>query len=140
MIQNPLTLVMEAKSPADGAALRQLVEHIQSLPPEQNPIVVALNKLATVHFARFVFLGSDQLAVITTYDNDFEDYLNDFLNVIGDVFNGLLAHVKDAPPLPVQSHRQEFIEFVRTHDLRCVEPFYSAYPERPVVDIIDATG
>ncbi|MGH3613180.1 MAG: hypothetical protein ACRDRK_11425 [Pseudonocardia sp.] len=135
--QNPLTLVMKAKSPADLAALRQRVEHIQSLPREQNPVVLALDRIGTVHFARFVFLSSDLLAVITAYDGDFEDYLNDFLNEIGDVFNALLQHVEDAPSLPVQAYRQEFIEFVRAYDLRCVEPFYSAYPDHTVLDILE---
>lgn len=139
-IQNPLTLVMSAASPADSIALRQLVESLQSLPREQNPVIAALDKIATVHFARFVFLSDDQLAVITTYDNDFEDYLNDFINEIGEVFNDLLSHVKDAPPLPVQTHRREFMEFVRAHDLRCVGPFYSAYPNRTVLRIVGAAG
>ncbi len=136
-IQNPLTLVMKAKSPADFATLRQHVEYFQSLPREQNPVVLALDKVSTVHFASFVFLDNDQLAVITAYDGDFENYLNDFLNEVGDVFNILLRYVEDAPSLPVQAHRKEFIEFVRGHDLRCVEPFYSAYPDHTVLDILD---
>jgi hypothetical protein len=28
-------------------------------------------------------------------------------------------------------------QFVRDHDLRCVGPFYSAYPQRTVLDIVD---
>ncbi len=136
-VQNPLTLVMKAKSPEDYVALRQTVERIQSLPPEQNPIITALNKLATVHFARFVFLDNDQLAVITTYDGDFEDYINEFINEIGEVFDALLVHVEDGSPVPVKTHRREFLEFVRAHDLRCVGPFYSAYPDRTVLDILD---
>ncbi len=136
-VQNPLTLVMKAKSPEDQVALRRTVERIQSLPPEQNPIITALNKLATVHFARFVFLDNDQLAVITTYDGDFEDYINEFINEIGEVFDALLVHTKDGSPVPVKAHRREFLEFVRAHDLRCVGPFYSAYPDRTVLDILD---
>lgn len=139
-IQNPLTLVMKGKSPEDSAALRQLVEHIQSLPQDQNPIVAALNKIGTVHFARFAFLDNDQLAVITTYDGDFATYINEFVNEIGDIFNKLLAHVVDAPPLPVQTYRQEFLEYVRARDLRAVGTFYSAYPDRTVLDILDMAG
>ena len=136
-LQNPLTAVMTAKSPENYAALRQLVEHIQSLPPDQNPVIVALNKLGTVHFARFAFLDNDQLAVITTYDGDFDVYINEFIDEIGDVFNSLLAHVADAPPLPVQTYRQEFLDYIRTVDRRCVGTFYSAYPEHTVLDIHD---
>ncbi|MDQ4093398.1 MAG: hypothetical protein M3143_08360 [Actinomycetota bacterium] len=50
-VQNPLTMVMKAKSADDYAALRKTVEHMQSLPPDRNPITVALNKIATVNCA-----------------------------------------------------------------------------------------
>jgi hypothetical protein len=135
-VQSPLTLVMKAESSVAFATLRQTVEDLQSLPSDKNPVVAALDKLGTVHFARFVFLGDDQLAVITTYDGDFDTYINDFIDEIGDVFNALLEHV-DRTLVPVQSHRSEFLKFVREHDLRCVGPFYSAYPQRTVLDIVD---
>jgi hypothetical protein len=140
-IQSPLTLVMKAKSPKNFTALKQTVEHLQSMPPDQNPVTVALDKIGTVHFARFAFLDNNrQLLVITAYDGDFETYLNEFVNEICEVFNKLLSFVVDAPPLPVQTHRQEFFEYVRTHDVRCVTPFYSAYPNHTVLDIQDALG
>ena len=127
---------MPIKSPADFAALSSLLQKIQSAPPEKNPIWIALNKLKTVHFARFVFLDNNtKLAVITTYDGSFEDYINEFIDEIGDVFNALLAHVAGAPPLPVQQHRKAFLDFVRQNDLRAIEPFYSAYPQATVLDI-----
>jgi hypothetical protein len=135
-VQSPLTLVMKAESPAAFSALRKTVDDLQALPTDKNPVVASLNRLGTVHFARFVFLGDDQLAVITTYDGDFDTYINDFIDEIGDVFNALLEHV-DATLVPVQSHRAAFLKFVRDHDLRCVGPFYSAYPQRTVLDIVD---
>ncbi|MFZ2118689.1 MAG: hypothetical protein WCC47_01055 [Pseudonocardiaceae bacterium] len=139
-VQNPLTMVMKAKSDEDYAALRQLVEHLQSLPPDQNPVINALNKIGTVHFARFALLGNDLLGVITTYDGDFAVYINEFIDCIGDVFNALMAHVEGAPPLPVQTYRQEFLDYVRSVDVSCVRPFYSAYPERTVLDILGPVG
>jgi hypothetical protein len=51
------------------------------------------------------------------------------------VFNALLQHV-DRSLIPVQSHRAEFLKFVQDHDLRCVGPFYSAYPQRTALDIV----
>ena len=135
-VQNPLTLVMTIRSPADRRALQAKLEHLQSLPREQNPVVLALDKIATVHFARFVFIGRTRLAVITTYDGEFAPYVNEFVDHIGDVFNDLLQHMKDAPPLPVQRHREEFLDYVRRYDLRCLPPFYSAYPSRTVLDIL----
>jgi hypothetical protein len=135
-VQSPLTLVMAIKSPQDAAALAALLHKIQSAPPDKNPIWTALNKLKTVHFARFVFLENNaKLAVITTYDGSFDDYINEFIDEIGDVFNALLAHMADAPALPVQQHRQAFLDYVRKNDLRAIEPFYSAYPQASVLDI-----
>jgi hypothetical protein len=136
-VQNPLTLVMIIRSTDDHRILQAKLGQLQSLPRGRNPIITALDKIATVHFARFVFLDETRLAVITTYDGDFDAYINEFVDHIGDVFNDLLQHMADAPPLPVQQHRQEFLDYVRRNDLRCLPPFYSAYPERTVLDILD---
>ena len=135
--QNPLTLIMKIKSPADAAALKGMLTQFLSLPRNQNPIDVALDKLAKVHFARFVFLDNDtRLAIITSYDDAFDDYINDFVNVIGDIFNALLAHMSEAPPLPVQQNRAAFLEYVRANDLTSFGAFYSAYPALGVKTIL----
>lgn len=135
-VQNPLTLVMPIKSPEDLAALKATVEKLQSMPRDANPVITALDAIGTVHFARFVFFDDAHLAVITTYDGDFDRYINGFVDHIGDVFNSLLPHMADAPPLPVQAHRQEFLDYVHRYDLGCVPPFYSAYPNRTVLDVL----
>ena len=138
-IQNPLTLIMNIKSPEDFAQLNGLLAKIQSAPPDHNPIWIALTRLKTVHFARFVFLSNNtQLAVITTYDGSFDKYINDFIDEIGDVFNALLSHMSDAPALPVQQNRDAFLAYVKKNDLRGIEPFYSAYPQASVITILDA--
>ncbi len=135
-VQSPLTLVMKIKSDADYQQLNGLLTHLQGLPPDQNPLRLALDKLANVHFARFVFLENNtRLAVITTYDGTFENYINEFVDAIGDIFNALLAHVQDGPPLPVQQNRAQFQAYVKANDLRGIEPFYSAYPAATVLDI-----
>jgi hypothetical protein len=135
-VANPLTLVMSIKSNEDFRSLKALIAQLQSLPPDQSPIAAALTRIATVHFARFVFLGESQLAVITTYDGDFDRYIDAFVDEIGGVFDKLLVHVRDAPPLPVSEHRDEFLQYVKAHDLPCIPPFYSAYPDLKVLDIL----
>ena len=115
-------MVMKAKSPEDYAALQQLISHFHALPPKQNPVTLALNKIGTVHFARFAFLGNDQIGVITTYDGDFAVYINEFIDTICDVFNALIAHVENASPLPVQTYRQEFLDYVRSVDVGATTP------------------
>ena len=135
-VQSPLTLVMAIKSPQAYEELQALLTQIQSAPPDKNPIMIALNALRNVHFARFVFLNNNtQLAVITTYDGTFEAYINEFIDAIGDVFNALLERMDPAPPLPVQKNRDAFLAYVRSNDLRGIEPFYSAYPTATVLDI-----
>lgn len=137
MKQNPLTLIMNIKSPEAAAELRALLKNFDAMPRDKNPINVALDKLAKVHFARFVFLDNDtKLAVITSYDDSFEDYINDFVNAIGDIFNALLQRMSDAPPLPVQKNREAFLDYVRKNDLRCEGNFYSAYPQLGVKTIL----
>ena len=138
-VQSPLTLVMTAK-PEDREILRTKVHGMQALPPEKNPITTALEEIGTVHFARFVFLDEDRLAVMTTYDGDFERYIMAFVDYIGPVFDDLLQHMVDAPELPVEQHRQEVLRYVRKNDLTCVPPFYSAYPTRTVQDILAASA
>ena len=134
-VQSPLTLVMPIK---DGAAegLRALIEGLPKLPV--NPVDAALDALQNVHFARFVLLENDtRLAVITTYDGDFRKYIMDFVDVLGPVFDELLSFVDDWPSeQPVQTCRDEFLDYVEAHDLRCVGSFYSAYPQLPVNDIV----
>lgn len=139
-VQNPMTAVLTAKSPEDYLALRQIIERLQSLPAYENPVAVALTKISTVHFARFSFISSNQLAVITTYDGDFEAYINEFINEIGDIFNALLKHVENAPPLPVQTYRQQFLDYIFAIDHRCVGSMYTAYPDCTVLDILDLTN
>lgn len=135
-VANPLTLVMNIKSPDDYEQLKALIGGMQSLPPEKNPIAIALTDISTVHFARFVFLSTRQLAVITTYDGEFDRYIDAFVNKIGHVFDALLSHMEGAPPLPVSDHRDEFLAYVKQHDLPCIPPFYSAYPHLKVLDIL----
>jgi len=135
-VQSPLTLIMKIKSPDSYLKLKGLLDGIQAAPPDKNPIWIALEKLNNVHFARFVFLENNtKLAVITTYDGTFEDYIADFTREIGKIFDALLAHMVDAPPLPVETNAKAFLEYVRANDLRGIEPFYSAYPKSTVSDI-----
>lgn len=135
-VQSPLTLIMTIKSPADYATLKTLLDGIQAAPPDKNPVWVALEKLNNVHFARFVFMENNtKLAVITTYDGTFEDYIADFTREIGHIFDALLSHMDGAPPLPVQKNPKEFLDYVRRNDLRGMPPFYSAYPKATVSDI-----
>ena len=135
-VTKALTLVMTIKSAEDRDQLKRLIDGMQALPPDRNPIVLALTKLGDVHFARFVFIGEDKLAVITTYDNEFEVYIRSFVAEIGDIFDQLLTHMKDAPTESVKVNPEAFLEYVKKNDLTCEQPLYSAYPKLKVQDIL----
>lgn len=140
-VQNPLTLIMTLKSPEDFAELNAQLSHFQGLPPEQNPLNQALTATGIVHFARFVFLENNtKLGVFTAYDGSLGAYVNAFVDKVGKVFDLLLSHMADAPPLPVEQHRQEFLAYIQSHDVPVVEPFYSAYPTLTVLDILSNSG
>jgi hypothetical protein len=131
-VQNALNLIAEIKSPQDQAILKAMIE--QSGGANAN----ILTAVGTVHFARFVFLANNtQIGLFTEYDGSFDDYVLDFVRVAHDLFNALLAHVADPPPLPVEQHPQEFLAWVHAHDAPSIGgPLYSAYPTLKVQDIL----
>ena len=138
-VQSPLTLVMTLKS---DQAYQDLSATLRSSPPcrdSENPIIQAMNAVGTVHFARFVFLDNTRLAVITTFDGDLSTYLEDFAAKIGDVFDLLNAHMVGAPPAPVKDNPAAFLAYVQANNLTPVG-FYSAYPTKTVLDILNAAG
>lgn len=78
-------------------------------------IVVGLNNVGTVHFARFTLIGPD-LCMFSVFDGDMTGYIRDFITVIGQAFDVILGYVKDPPPMPVGKHPDEFIAWVAAHD------------------------
>jgi len=135
-VQNALTLIMKIKSDADYQQLNTLLQQNWKPYEPGNVVGAALNDLALVHFARFVFLENNtKLALITSYDGNFSDYVNDFVDKIAFFFNALLQHMEGAPPLPVEQNRQQFIQYAQDNNAPIIEPFYSAYPKLTVLDI-----
>lgn len=135
-VSNPLTLVLTIKSPEDAKTLRGVLTKLSSGPPHSSPVDQAMDKLGLVHFARFVFFENDtKLLVITTYDNDFEAYIDSFTKEIGPIFDLLLSHSKDTPKLPVQENSDAFLDYVNKNDLKSFGTFYSGYPSLSVPQI-----
>lgn len=130
-VQNALNLICIIKSP-------EAQQHLETL-LTQHALDNAkiLNAVGTVHFARFVFLENNtKLALFTEYDGSLDTYVMDFVKAASPLFNMLLQHVADPPPLPVESKPQEFLDWVKKHDLPSVVPLYSAYPTLTVQDIV----
>lgn len=137
---SPLTLVMPLEENVD------LTNLAETLAAATDTIDSALSSIGTVHFARFVLLdtstpnlqpgsttGPFRLAVITDYDNDFDSYIQDFVNQIGDVFDQLLAFTADGQSLvPVSENVAAFTAYVAKNDASQhlapgIQPLYCAY-------------
>jgi hypothetical protein len=137
---NALTLILPLKQGVDIQQLAGLIEMSRPIVEE------ALAKIGTVHNARFVVLdpstpnlqpgptGPYKLAVITTYDSDFDTYIQDFVNHIGPIFDALMSITEDGDHLvPVGQNVEAFTEYVSRNDASRNKPNsdfqpYSAYP------------
>jgi hypothetical protein len=129
-IQSPLTCLLPLRDDVDVSALKAKLR-------EYKPLVdAALEKVGTVHFARFVvFERQRMLGIITEYDGDFDTYIGDFALHLDDVFNLLFKNFIEYPPqLPVKEHPDELMRWVKARDAQTIA-FYSAYPDETVVDV-----
>jgi hypothetical protein len=119
-IQNPLTAVMEIK--AGTSNYDPEMELKKLLIAKQDLIFGAIQKLGFLHFARFVFLDTSTpkyFVIITSYDFDFDDYINIFIDELGELFNQMLKHIEQdivKPPIDVRQQRRQFIEYVKNID------------------------
>lgn len=130
-MQNTLCLVLTLKSPADYDAL------VAILPIVKGQVDNAFAQLKNVHFARVVFLDDNtKVAVITEFDGDFDQYVRDFAQALGTVFDTLFARTVESPPLPVEDpqNQQAFIDFSKKYNITPAY-FYSSYPDLTVINI-----
>jgi len=141
---NPLTVIL----PIDPS--KNVNELVAEVVKNKAKIDAALTSVGTVHFARLLFLdrsnddlqptlrpilprgkGPFAFGVITEFDGDFDAYIEDFVNNIGDIFDMVLPYTTDGKLLvPVKNHVQEFLAYLKTHDLSQRPPnnyLYNAY-------------
>jgi hypothetical protein len=110
-VQVPMNLVMPL---ADTSPLGQ-ARLIQTLGGAVEEVIAGLDNTQLVHFGRFTIVDGN-LCMFSFYDGDFSNYIRDFIYNVGAAFDGLLSHVKDPPPLPVEEHPDEFIDWVMERD------------------------
>lgn len=133
-----LNLVLELKDPL------QMPELIRVIKQAEDEIRYRMKRLNSVHFARFLpTRGNTALQVITEFDGLLEDYLYDFVIVVGDIFNDMLGFIKNPPPLPIQADPDAFVDFVRRNNLVQIAPLvpdevsvFSAYHDKTVREIV----
>ena len=116
---------------ADNSPLGQ-ARLIQTLGGAVEEVIAGLDNTQLVHFGRFTIVDGN-LCMFSIYDGDFSNYIRDFIYNVGAAFDGLLSLVKDPPPLPVEEHPDEFIDWVMERDaLQVVVPRHrpAARPRR----------
>jgi hypothetical protein len=128
--QNQLTALMTIKEPVPER-VKELRKVIQ-----ENALAngLRLEALGFVHSARFLVLG-DKFAIITSFDFDFRDYINTFVDELGPLFDQVLKVMQDAPPTPVHEHREEFVAYIERIRIQPLL-FYAAYPELSVQNVL----
>jgi hypothetical protein len=151
---NPLTLVLPIKP-------GQLPNLIGALAKSGTSIDQALATLGTVHYARTAILDVSKLnlqpapdlsgngpfvvMIITEYDQDFDTYIQAFVQQIGDVFNTVMQFVVGAEDvIPVQQNVVAFQNFLAANDVSQQQlangntnaSLYQAYPNVTVQQIL----
>jgi hypothetical protein len=101
--------------------------------------------IGTVHFARFLFLEKiadcpddvyAQFALITSFDGEFDKYVEDFVNKVGPLFNELFKHLEGGQAVtPVQQNVRAFTDYLKKYDRQSAH-LYSAYPNLSLVQIL----
>ena len=133
-VQLPLTLQLSIK---DG----QYDALQQALQQQDGNINKAIQAIGTIHFARICLTPDKKsMLVITSYDEPLENYLQDIVKYLGEIFTQLFTDFIDIPqqtppllPLTAQSLGVLFI----SNDIPVVGSFYSAYPTLTVKDILE---
>jgi hypothetical protein len=127
LVQTPLHTVLPIRSPVDfhSQALRQVIAHGAPF------IEKVIYDSKMVHFASFLFLDNDsKLVLFTMYDGDFDTYIGHFAREFGHLFDRFFSHVAISPPMPIQEHPFEFVQYLKQFSQQPVEGYYfSAYPE-----------
>jgi hypothetical protein len=127
--QHPLLLSLPIQSSLKAFVLEELV-----LRATRGKMNEGANSVGTLHFAHFVPLPEDHLGFFTIFDGSFEQYIQDFTDKIGPVFDSLFEFVSGPPPTPVAKNAKAFFNWAVANNLPPIG-LYSAYPGLAVQDI-----
>jgi hypothetical protein len=137
---SPLTLLMPVIPGTNPVTIAETLAKYQPV------LDAALTSVGTVHYARTMLFdrsvanlqpgagqGQFVIAVITEYDGDFDAYIQDFVDKVGEVFDALLAFVVGgAAVTPVKDHVAGFTTFIQQNDASQQQGntgLYQAYPQ-----------
>ncbi len=89
------------------------------------------DRIATVHDLRFVIFDNDTRVIFaSTFDGDWESYINDFATILPDEIDLLFHECAGYPGI----HSPEITDWIVKQQVTALA-FYSAYPEASVRDV-----
>jgi hypothetical protein len=121
---NEMTLIMPLK-PGGAERLRK------KLGPAKFPGGWALDRVGTVHDLRYMIFDNDtRLLFASTFDGDWDAYINDFVALIPDEIEMVFQEVEDFPGIRSPNIK----DYIVKRQLSSLY-FYSAYPNASVKDV-----
>lgn len=112
-VQRMMNLIMPLKDKSPVGRAKAAMAIAQNV----DEIFDGLDNVGTVHFARFLLLDGN-ICMISVYDGDFSNYIRDFIETVGSVFDDVLSLVEGGEAFtPTRCHVEEFIDWVHAHDL-----------------------
>jgi hypothetical protein len=121
MSQSHFTLSFPLKAPADANVLAE------QLPAMMPDLFEAADKVGRIHYSRFTVLSEKTLLFLGDFDGEFDHLMTDLAKLAGPVFDAILRHVVDPPPMPVAANVDTFANWMKAHLLEAVN-LYTAYP------------
>jgi hypothetical protein len=112
-VQRMMNLIMPLKDKSPVGRAKAAMAIAQNV----DEIFDGLDNTGTVHFARFLVLDGN-ICMISVYDGDFSNYIRDFIETIGSVFDDVMSLVEGGDAFtPTADHIEDFIDWVHDHDL-----------------------
>src|ERR1700687_4023292 len=122
---NEFTLICALK-PGGAERMRELLADGFAGERQKNT-----DRIATVHDLRFVIFYNDtRLIFASTFDGDWESYINDFASILPDEIDLLFHECAGYPGI----HSPEIKDWIVKQQVTALA-FYSAYPEASVRDV-----
>jgi hypothetical protein len=121
---NEFTLILPLK-PGGAERMRKKFEAVKD--QEQSNA----DRIGTLHDMRFVIFDNDtRLLFASTFDGDWDVYINDFATIIPDQIDFDFEEVEGYPGI----HSPNIKDFIVKHQVSATS-FYSAYPNATVRDV-----
>ena len=122
---NEFTLIMPLK-PGGAERMRKKMNDTFRSQDKQSA-----DRIGTLHDMRFAIFDNDtRLLFASTFDGDWDQYINDFANIIPDEIDFQFGEVEGYPGI----HSPDIKDFIVKHQIASTY-FYSAYPDATVRDV-----